>query len=93
MQTAANYQDMSAVDALWTLYLQQSQWVRKAFRSRINSQDVSDEMPTLRTREEMMAVSRERMRDIIDGRERTLTHDEAMQLVDQALHCNGEDEI
>lgn len=85
MQTAANYQDMSAVDALWTLYRQQSQWVRDAFRNRINSQDVLDEMPTLRSREEMMEVSRERMRDIIDGRERTLSHNEAMQLVDQAI--------
>ena len=73
MQTAANYQDMSAVDALWTLYLQQSQWVREAFRSRINSQDVPDEMPTLRTREEMMAVSRERMRDIMMRRCNWLT--------------------
>ncbi len=85
MQTAANYQDMSAVDALWTLYRQQSQWVRNTFRDRINSQDVLDEMPTFRSREEMMEVSRERMRDIIDGRERTLSHNEAMQLVDQAI--------
>ena len=35
MQTAANYQEMSAVDALWTLYRQQSQRVREAFRSRL----------------------------------------------------------
>jgi hypothetical protein len=39
----------------------------------------------LRSRKEMMDESRKRMRDIIDERERTLTHDEAMQLVDQAI--------
>ena len=85
MQTTANYQDMSAVDALWTLYQQQSQWVRDAFRSRINGQEKAEEMPILRSREEMMEVSKQRMSDIIAGREHTLSHDEAMQLVDQAI--------
>lgn len=45
----------------------------------------NNQMASLRTREEMMELSRKRMRDIIDRRERTLTHDEAMQLVDQAI--------
>ena len=85
MQTTANYQDMSAVDALWTLYQQQSQWVRDAFRSRINGQEKAEEMPVLRSREEMMEVSKQRMSDIIAGREHTPSHDEAMQLVDQAI--------
>ena len=43
MQTTANYQDMSAVDALWTLYRQQPQQVREAFRSRIIEQEKSEE--------------------------------------------------
>jgi len=39
------------------------------------------EMPCLRTREEMMKISKERMRDIIAGKEQTLSHDEAMRLI------------
>ncbi len=43
------------------------------------------EMPCLRTREEMMKISKERMRDIIAGKEQTLSHDEAMKLINQAI--------
>lgn len=43
------------------------------------------EMPCLRTRDEMMETSRERMRDIIAGKEQTLSHDEAMKLINQAI--------
>lgn len=84
MQTTANYQDMSAVDALWTLYQQQSQRVREAFRNRIEQENI-DEIPIVRDREDMMEISKQRMRDIIDGREQVLDHEEAMQLVDKAI--------
>ena len=43
------------------------------------------DMPGLRTREEMMEVSQERMRDIVAGREQTLSHEEAMKMVDKAI--------
>lgn len=85
MQTAINHQDMSAVDMLWALYRQQPQCVREAFRSRIIAQADVEDMPIIRSREEMMEVSKQRMRDIIEGCERTLDHNEAMQLVDQAI--------
>ncbi|MBQ8704191.1 MAG: hypothetical protein IJ524_07440 [Bacteroidales bacterium] len=42
-------------------------------------------MPGMYSREEMMEVSRQRMRDIISGREQTLTHDDVMHLVDNAI--------
>ena len=75
---------MSAVDALWTLYQQQSQRVREAFRNRIEQENI-DEIPIVRDREDMMEISKQRMRDIIDGREQVLDHEEAMQLVDKAI--------
>ncbi len=76
MQTATNYQDMSAVDALWTLYRQQSQRVRDAFRSRI-AQDEKQES------EQLKPYTMEEINDRIDkddadsaaGRYRT--HDES----------------
>ncbi|MBP5535364.1 MAG: hypothetical protein J6X62_01085 [Bacteroidales bacterium] len=85
MQTTVNYQDMSAVDALWTLYRQQPQPVRDAFRNRVIEQVDVEDMPIVRDREDMIAVSKQRMRDIIDGTERTLDHDEVMRLVDNAI--------
>ena len=75
---------MSAVDALWTLYQQQSQRVREAFRNRIEQENI-DEIPIVRDREDLMEISKQRMRDIIDGREQVLDHEEAMQLVDKAI--------
>ena len=85
MQTTVNYQDMSAVDALWTLYRQQPQPVRDAFRNRVIEQVDVEDMPIVRDREDMIAVSKQRMRDIIDGTDRTLDHDEVMRLVDNAI--------
>ena len=69
MQTAANYQDMSAVDALWTLYRQQSQWVRNALRDRINSQDEKQESEQLKpyTMEEINAMIDQSERDSAAG--------------------------
>ena len=73
------------MDMLWALYRQQPQYVREAFRSRIIAQADVEDMPIIRSHEEMMEVSKQRMRDIIEGCERTLDHNEAMQLVDQAI--------
>lgn len=39
----------------------------------------------LADRQEMMRVSCERMRDIISGREKTISHKAAMQFVDRAI--------
>ena len=42
-------------------------------------------MPGIYSREEMMEVSKQRMRDIIAGREQTLSHEDVMQIVDNAI--------
>ena len=83
MQTAANHQDMSAVDALWTLYQQQSKRVRDAFRSRI----VQDEIDGLiiRTEDEAKALTLLRGRDIKAGRTKLIPHEEVMQEMEQML--------
>ena len=78
-------QEMSIVDALLAIYHQQNEGVRKSFLTRVRQEDGLLDMPGLRTREEMMEVSRDRMRDIISGREETLSHEEAMKLVDKAI--------
>ena len=77
-------QDVSVVDALLTIYRQQNERVRRDFLVRIRQEDSLLDMPGMRTREEMMQVSRERMRDIIAGREQTLSHDEVMEMMDVA---------
>ena len=82
MQTAANYQDMSAVDALWTLYQQQSQRVREAFRSRIANED--NDLQCL-TEEEAKAMTLQRGRDIKTGRAKLIPHEAVMQEMDQML--------
>ncbi|MBR3986837.1 MAG: hypothetical protein IKK04_06755 [Bacteroidales bacterium] len=79
------YQEASPLEALWTIYQQQSESVRRAFLMRAHKADCLIGLPTLRSREEMEAVSKERMRDIISGNEQTLSHDLAMQLVDKAI--------
>ena len=79
------YQEVSVVDALLTIYRQQNEKVRKAFLARIYQEDSSLYIPGLRTREEMMEVSRERMKDIVAGREQTLPHEDVMKMVDQAI--------
>jgi len=85
MNESVIQQDISAVDALWTIYQQQSEWVRKTFLDRVREADSKTDIPYLRTRDEMMETSRERMRDIIAGKEQTLSHDEAMKLINQAI--------
>jgi hypothetical protein len=84
METNVRVQEVSVVDALLTIYRQQNERVRRDFLVRIRQEDSLLDMPGMRTREEMMQVSRERMSDIIAGREQTLTHDEVMKLVDGA---------
>ncbi len=83
MQTAANPQEMSAVDALWTLYRQQSQRVRQAFRIRI-AQDESNEITPL-TEEEAKRMALQRGRDIKTGRAKLIPHDNVMQEMEQML--------
>lgn len=78
-------QEVSIVDALLAIYHQQTEGVRKSFLTRIRQEDYLLDMPGLRTREEMMEVSQERMRDIVAGREQTLSHEEAMKMVDKAI--------
>lgn len=85
MDTNVMLQDVSVVDALLTIYHQQNESVRRDFLVRVRQEDALLDMPGLRTREEMTEVSRERMRDIVAGREQTLSHEEAMRLVDEAI--------
>lgn len=83
MQTAANHQDMSAVDALWTLYQKQSRRVRDAFRNRI-AQDEIDGL-IIRTEDEAKALTLLRGRDIKAGRTKLIPHEEVMQEMEQML--------
>lgn len=83
MQTAANYQDMSAVDALWTLYRQQPPRVRDAFRNRI-AQDEIAEMG-FHTEEEAKAMTLQRGRAIKAGRSKLIPHDKVMHEMEQML--------
>ena len=83
MQTATNHQDMSPVDALWTLYQQQSQRVREAFRNRLAQSEIS-ELRSL-TAEEAKVLTLQRGRDIKAGRAKLIPHDEVMQEMEQML--------
>ena len=85
METTAIHPKVSPVDALWTLYQQQSEQVRRAFLVRVRQADCLLDMPGMHSREEMMEASKERMRDIIAGREKSLSHEEAMKMVDKAI--------
>ena len=85
METNVGVQKVSMVDALLAIYRQQDERVRRDFLVRVRQEDSLLDMPGMRTREEMMQVSRERMKDIIDGHEQTLTHDEVMKMVDNAI--------
>jgi len=73
------------LDALWTIYQQQSEQVKRAFLVRVRQTDCLLDMPGIRSREEMESVSKERMRDIIAGREKTVSHEDAMKMVDKAI--------
>ena len=83
MQTATNHQDMSPVDALWTLYQQQSQRVREAFRNRLAQSEIG-ELRSLTT-EEAKVLTLQRGRDIKAGRAKLISHDEVMQEMEQML--------
>ena len=89
MESNATYQRTSPEDALWTLYRQQTLKVRHAFLARVKHEDVEAnealQMPCMYSREELMEVSKQRMRDIIAGQEQTLSHDDVMLLVDNAI--------
>ena len=85
METNAVYQETSPLDALWTIYQQQSEQVKRAFLIRVRQTDCLLDMPGIRSREEMESVSKERMRDIIAGREKTVSHEDAMKMVDKAI--------
>ncbi len=74
---------MSAVDALWTLYQQQSRRVRDAFRNRI-AQDEIDGL-IIRTEDEAKALTLLRGRDIKAGRTKLIPHEEVMQEMEQML--------
>ena len=85
METNAVYQETSPLDALWTIYQQQSEQVKRAFLVRVRQTDCLLDMPGIRSREEMESESKERMRDIIAGREKTMSHEDAMKMVDKAI--------
>lgn len=89
MEMNATSQRTTPEDALWTLYRQQTLKVRHAFLARVRKEDLEAsealQMPGMYSREEMMEVSKQRMRDIIAGREKTLSHEEVMRLVDNVI--------
>ena len=89
MEMDATNQRTSPEDALWPLYRQQTLKVRHAFLARVKREDFEAnealQMPGIYSREEMMEVSKQRMRDIIAGREQTLSHEDVMQIVDNAI--------
>ena len=68
METNVRAQEVSVVDALLTIYRQQDEKVRRDFLVRVRQEDSLLDMPGMRTREEMIEVSRERMRDIVARR-------------------------
>lgn len=53
----------------------------------IEDREVCDavQMPGMHSREEMMELSKQRMQDILSEREQTLSHEDVMQLVDNAI--------
>ena len=83
MQTTANHQDMSAVDALWTLYRQQPQRVRDAFRNRIAQTEIGEMQ--YRTEAEAKALTLQRGHSIKAGRSKLIPHDEVMREMEQML--------
>ena len=85
MEMNVVYQETSPLDALWTIYQQQTEQVKRAFLVRVRQTDCLLDMPGIRSREEMESVSKQRMRDIVAGRESTVPHEEAMKLVDKAI--------
>lgn len=88
MELNGVYQEPSPLDALWTLYQQQSAQVRRSFLVRARQADKELDVPGMLTREEMIKASVERMRDIVDGREQTLAHADVMRMVDEAIRVS-----
>lgn len=84
MQTNTS-QNISAADALWTLYMQQNEQIRKAFLIRVRQTDKILDMPGIYSREDIVKESKKRMQDIIDGKEKTLSHEEVLQMIDKAI--------
>ena len=74
---------MSVVDALWTLYLQQSREVRDAFRIRLAQSETGE--PRIRTSDEAKSLTLQRGRDIKAGRAKLIAHETVMQEMEQML--------
>lgn len=74
---------MSVVDALWTLYWQQSREVRDAFRIRLAQSETSE--PRILTSEEAKSLTLQRGRDIKAGRVKIIAHKTVMQEMEQML--------
>lgn len=87
MYTASN-QNMSAVDALWTLYRQQPDAVRNAFRNRIVQED--GRVAPCIDEAEAKALTLQRGRDIKAGRTKLIPHNIAMHEVEQMLSAYGD---
>ena len=83
MQTAVNHSEMSAVDALWTLYWQQSREVRDAFRIRLAQNETGE--PRILTSDEAKSLTLQRGRDIKAGRAKLIAHETVMQEMEQML--------
>ena len=83
MQTAVNHSEMSALDALWTLYLQQPRRVRDAFRVRLAQSETGE--PQILTSEEAKALTLQRGRDIKAGHAKLIAHETVMQEMEQML--------
>lgn len=71
------------MDALWTLYQQQSRHVRDAFRNRIAQDEISG--LTLRTEDEAKALTLQRGRNIKAGRSKLVSHEDVMHEMEQML--------
>ena len=89
METNATYHSTTPEDVLWTLYRQQTPKTHKAFLARVRkkSREVGNavELPGMHSRDEMMELSKQCMQDILGNREKTLSHEEMMRLVDNAI--------
>lgn len=83
MQTVRPNQEMSAVDALWTLYRQQPVRVRDAFRNRI-AEEERTELRCLTT-EEAKELTLKRGRDIASRRAKLIPHTEVKQEMEEML--------
>lgn len=74
---------MSAGNALWTLYWQQSREVRDAFRIRLAQSETGE--PRVLTSEEAKALTLQCGHEIKVGREKLIAHETMMQEMEQML--------